>query len=59
MKKVPSHVVKQRSRELTTLFESFEPYQGMEGRIERVWITETATDELHLVTLSVAGYVDY
>ncbi|CAN6487070.1 unnamed protein product [Victoria cruziana] len=56
MKKVPSHVVKQRSRELTTLFESFEPYQGMEGRIERVWITETATDGLHLVG-HTKGYV--
>ncbi|KAF3780916.1 Threonylcarbamoyladenosine tRNA methylthiotransferase [Nymphaea thermarum] len=56
MKKVPSHVVKQRSRELTTLFESFEPYRGMEGRIERIWVTETATDGLHLVG-HTKGYV--
>ena len=49
MKKVPSTTVKKRSRELTSVFESFNPYQGMEGRIERIWITEIATDGIHLV----------
>ncbi|KAI3464344.1 hypothetical protein Pfo_021007 [Paulownia fortunei] len=49
MKKVPSNVVKKRSRELTTVFESFTPYVGMEGKIERIWITEVATDGSHLV----------
>ncbi|CAM8914682.1 unnamed protein product [Rhodiola kirilowii] len=48
MKKVPSNIVKQRSRELTTVFESFTPYVGMEGKTERIWITEFATDEIHL-----------
>lgn len=56
MKKVPSTVVKQRSRELTSVFESFTPYNGMEGRLERIWITEIATDEIHLVG-HTKGYV--
>lgn len=49
MKKVPSTSVKKRSRELTSVFESFTPYNGMEGRVERIWITEIATDGKHLV----------
>lgn len=49
MKKVPSTVVKKRSRELTSVFESFTPYNGMEGKVERIWITEIATDGNHLV----------
>ncbi|GER27535.1 (Dimethylallyl)adenosine tRNAmethylthiotransferase MiaB [Striga asiatica] len=47
--KVPSNIVKKRSRELTTVFESFTPYVGMEGKIERIWITGVATDGTHLV----------
>lgn len=49
MKKVPSGTVKKRSRELTSVFESFTPYRGMEGKVERIWITEIATDGIHLV----------
>ncbi|KAG6504619.1 hypothetical protein ZIOFF_036953 [Zingiber officinale] len=49
MKKVPSTVVKNRSRELTSVFESFSPYQGMTGQTLRIWITEIATDGVHLV----------
>ncbi|KAK6129600.1 hypothetical protein DH2020_036645 [Rehmannia glutinosa] len=56
MKKVPSNVVKKRSRELTTIFESFTPYVGMEGKIERIWITEVATDGSHLVG-HTKGYI--
>lgn len=55
MKKVPSNVVKKRSRELTTVFESFTPYVGMEGKIERIWITDIATDGSHLVRSSWVG----
>lgn len=51
MKKVPSAVVKKRSRELTSVFEAFTPYLGMEGRVERIWITEIAADGIHLVRL--------
>ncbi|KAG5520387.1 hypothetical protein RHGRI_033085 [Rhododendron griersonianum] len=56
MKKVPSTVVKKRSRELTSVFESFTPYNGMEGKVERIWITEIATDGNHLVG-HTKGYV--
>ncbi|XP_042992928.1 threonylcarbamoyladenosine tRNA methylthiotransferase isoform X1 [Carya illinoinensis] len=56
MKKVPSAVVKKRSRELTSVFEAFTPYNGMEGRIERIWITEVAADGIHLVG-HTKGYV--
>lgn len=56
MKKVSSTAVKKRSRELTTVFESFTPYSGMEGRVERIWITEIATDGIHLVG-HTKGYI--
>ncbi|CAM6129782.1 unnamed protein product [Calypogeia fissa] len=49
MKKVPTTEVKKRSRELTAVFESFSPYKGMEGQIERVWVTDVASDGVHLV----------
>lgn len=56
MKKVPSNVVKQRSRELTAVFESFTPYTGMEGKVERVWISDIASDGVHLVG-HTKGYI--
>ncbi|KAL1564816.1 tRNA (N(6)-L-threonylcarbamoyladenosine(37)-C(2))-methylthiotransferase [Salvia divinorum] len=56
MKKIPSNIVKRRSRELTTVFESFTPYVGMEGKIERIWITDIATDGSHLVG-HTKGYI--
>ncbi|KAG9130006.1 hypothetical protein Leryth_027016 [Lithospermum erythrorhizon] len=56
MKKVASNVVKQRSRELTAVFESFAPYNGMEGLVERIWITEIAADGIHLVG-HTKGYI--
>ncbi|KAI3513427.1 hypothetical protein L1887_20761 [Cichorium endivia] len=56
MKKVASNIVKKRSRELTSVFESFTPYNGMEGSIEKIWITDIATDEIHLVG-HTKGYV--
>ncbi|KAJ9145950.1 hypothetical protein P3X46_028276 [Hevea brasiliensis] len=49
MKKVSSNIAKRRSHELTSVFEAFTPYSGMEGRVERIWITEIATDGIHLV----------
>ncbi|KAL1219895.1 CDK5RAP1-like protein [Cardamine amara subsp. amara] len=56
MKKVQSKIVKQRSRELTSVFEAFAPYTGMEGKEERIWITEVATDGIHLVG-HTKGYI--
>ncbi|KAG2321730.1 hypothetical protein Bca52824_014943 [Brassica carinata] len=56
MKKVQSKIVKQRSRELTCVFEAFAPYTGIEGKEERIWITEIATDGVHLVG-HTKGYI--
>ncbi|KAK7258260.1 hypothetical protein RIF29_32839 [Crotalaria pallida] len=56
MKKVPSNVVKRRSRELTNVFEAFTPYNGMEGKVERIWITDIASDGVHLVG-HTKGYI--
>ncbi|XP_057457063.1 uncharacterized protein LOC130748004 [Lotus japonicus] len=56
MKKVPSNVVKRRSRELTNVFEAFTPYSGMEGKVERIWITDVASDGVHLVG-HTKGYI--
>ncbi|XP_051217390.1 uncharacterized protein [Lolium perenne] len=56
MKKVPSIEVKKRSRELTSVFEAFSPYEGLKGRVERIWITEIATDGVHLVG-HTKGYI--
>ncbi|KAL9273903.1 Threonylcarbamoyladenosine tRNA methylthiotransferase-like protein [Drosera capensis] len=56
MKKVPSAAVKKRSRELTAVFESFTPYDGMEGQLERIWITDVAADGVHLVG-HTKGYI--
>ncbi|KAJ4756642.1 Threonylcarbamoyladenosine tRNA methylthiotransferase [Rhynchospora pubera] len=56
MKKVPSIEVKKRSRELTTVFESFSPYLEMKGCKEKIWVTEIATDGIHLVG-HTKGYI--
>ncbi|KAJ6859069.1 hypothetical protein NC652_041389 [Populus alba x Populus x berolinensis] len=52
MKKVPSNVVKQQSRELTSILEAFTPHNGMEGRVERIWITDrnrwNSVDEMEI-----------
>ncbi|KAJ0025030.1 hypothetical protein Pint_07290 [Pistacia integerrima] len=56
MKKVPSNIVKNRSRELTSVFEAFTPYNGMESRVERIWITDIAADGMHLVG-HTKGYI--
>ncbi|KAL1324881.1 hypothetical protein HN51_034999 [Arachis hypogaea] len=56
MKKVPSNVVKSRSRELTNVFEAFTPYTGMEGKVERIWISDIASDGVHLVG-HTKGYI--
>lgn len=56
MKKVPSAVVKRRSRELTAVFESFAPYDGMTGQTVRIWITDIASDGVHLVG-HTKGYI--
>eukprot|EP01102_Stenamoeba_stenopodia_P017821 TRINITY_DN6442_c0_g1_i4.p1 TRINITY_DN6442_c0_g1~~TRINITY_DN6442_c0_g1_i4.p1 ORF type:complete len:330 (-),score=71.31 TRINITY_DN6442_c0_g1_i4:24-1013(-) len=49
MKRVPTEVVKDRSRRLTRLFESYQTYDDLVGTEQRVWITEKATDGVNLV----------
>ncbi|CAI5467871.1 unnamed protein product [Closterium sp. Yama58-4] len=49
MPKVPSAEVKQRSRALTALIESFTPYTNLLGTTQRVWITDVAADKTKLV----------
>ncbi|CAM9228838.1 unnamed protein product, partial [Ectocarpus fasciculatus] len=50
MPKVNSQVVKNRTRVLTSLFESLDPYRDMIGTVQRVWSTgEMAKDKVHLV----------
>lgn len=53
MKRVPTGEVKKRSRKLTSLFESFSPYQDLEGSVVRVWVTDVAADGIHLVCRSL------
>lgn len=53
MKRVPTGEVKKRSRKLTTLFESFSPYNDMNGLSYRVLVTDIATDGIHLVYASL------
>ncbi|XWS23394.1 hypothetical protein CRYUN_Cryun28dG0010300 [Craigia yunnanensis] len=59
MKKVPSTIMKNQSRELTSVFEAFTPYNGMEGRVERIWITEIATDGIHLIVFTSLSKVGH
>ena len=56
MKRVPTDVVKNRSRKITELFNSYNPYDHLVGTKQRVWITETARDGKNLVG-HTKGYV--
>lgn len=50
MKRIPTQIVKNRSRRLTKLFDTFQPYVGHENAIFKVWInTEVSDDGLHTV----------
>eukprot|EP00854_Cymbomonas_tetramitiformis_P012412 gene12412-14664_t len=44
-----SAAVKARSRKLSLLSAEWDPYRGMVGSIQRVWISDTAADGHHLV----------
>ncbi len=50
MKKVPTHVVKDRSRRLSELFNTgiVSPYRALHNSRQRVWITEMAHDKHNL-----------
>ncbi|XP_015114214.1 threonylcarbamoyladenosine tRNA methylthiotransferase, partial [Diachasma alloeum] len=44
MQKVPTQVVKTRTKRLSELFQSYEPYRGRVGEVQRVLVTETSHD---------------
>lgn len=44
MKRVPTQVVKERSRRLTRLFEEFTPYEHLVGRVEKVFFDLEVSD---------------
>ncbi|KAL7735184.1 hypothetical protein ACLKA6_014900 [Drosophila palustris] len=49
MERIPANLVKKRTKRLTDLFYSYEPYQGREGQIYMVLVTEISHDKLHYV----------
>jgi threonylcarbamoyladenosine tRNA methylthiotransferase CDKAL1 len=50
MKRVKTQIVKQRSKELTELIDTFRPYEGMEGGEHTAWVnTEISPDGRHIV----------
>eukprot|EP00775_Hariotina_reticulata_P009752 gene9752-9910_t len=49
MKRVPTSIVKQRTRQLTALVDSFTgSSEALLGSVQRVWVTGTAADGHHL-----------
>ena len=49
MKRVPTQEVKQRTKQLTDLFHSYEPYKKRVGQKYEVLVTEVAHDKNHYV----------
>lgn len=49
MERIPANLVKKRTKRLTDLFYSYEPYVGREGQIYTVLVTEISHDKLHYV----------
>eukprot|EP00800_Vazella_pourtalesii_P002819 TRINITY_DN1277_c0_g1_i2.p1 TRINITY_DN1277_c0_g1~~TRINITY_DN1277_c0_g1_i2.p1 ORF type:complete len:459 (-),score=110.47 TRINITY_DN1277_c0_g1_i2:245-1621(-) len=49
MKRLPTHEVKKRSKQLTNLFNSYKPYTHKTGQSQHVLVTEIAHDKLHYV----------
>jgi hypothetical protein len=50
MKRVKTQIVKQRSKEMTALIDTFDPYAGMEGQVQMAWVnTEISPDGRHIV----------
>lgn len=45
MKRIPTQIVKDRSRRLTRLFESFDPYRNLVGQTVAVWFDIEVTDD--------------
>lgn len=49
MKRIPTDIVKNRTRRLTQLFDTVLPYEGRVGQVYDVLVTEVATDKKHFV----------
>ncbi|XP_015171506.1 PREDICTED: threonylcarbamoyladenosine tRNA methylthiotransferase [Polistes dominula] len=49
MRRVPTQEVKQRTKRLTELFHSYQPYDHKVGQIQKVLVTELSHDKLHYV----------
>ena len=46
MKRIKTQIVKERSRKISSLFNSFTPYEKYVGRTERVWFGMEVTDQV-------------
>ncbi|XP_062135589.1 threonylcarbamoyladenosine tRNA methylthiotransferase [Drosophila sulfurigaster albostrigata] len=49
MERIPANLVKKRTKRLTDLFYSYEPYAGREGQVYEVLVTEISHDKQHYV----------
>ncbi|KAI8040094.1 threonylcarbamoyladenosine tRNA methylthiotransferase [Drosophila gunungcola] len=49
MERIPANLVKKRTKRLTDLFYSYEPYANRTGEIYTVLVTEVSHDKLHYV----------
>lgn len=49
MERVPTKEVKERTRKLTKLFESYAPYEGRENQVYKVLVTEESKDKKYFV----------
>ncbi|CAH0480341.1 unnamed protein product [Peronospora belbahrii] len=45
MKRVPTQIVKNRSRKLTKLFETFDPYKHLVNTAQKVWVNTEVSDD--------------
>lgn len=49
MKRIPTHIVKERTKRLSELFQSYMPYSHRVGERHTVLVTDVAHDQKHLV----------
>eukprot|EP00730_Choanoeca_flexa_P019246 TRINITY_DN9395_c0_g1_i1.p1 TRINITY_DN9395_c0_g1~~TRINITY_DN9395_c0_g1_i1.p1 ORF type:complete len:539 (+),score=110.99 TRINITY_DN9395_c0_g1_i1:2-1618(+) len=49
MERVPPKLVKQRTKALSDYFRSYMPYTAQKGQVQRVLVTDTASDGVHYV----------
>ena len=56
MKRVPTHVVKERTREVSALFRSYTTHGGLLHTEQTVLVSDVASDKRHLVG-HTKGYV--